>query len=86
MKNKVKSIIIVSIFLIISIVFSSLLYLGVFDKQEVVPVVEEETIVDNSDPNRQLWLDNKSLNDDYVGEIIFDSDLINKPFVQAKDV
>ena len=86
MKNKVKSIIIVSIFLIISIVFASLLYLGVFDKQEVAPVVEEEIIVDNSDPNRQLWLDNKSLNDDYVGEIIFDSDLINKPFVQAKDV
>ena len=35
---------------------------------------------------RKKWLSNKSINDDYIGQIVFDSGLINLPFVQAKDV
>ena len=35
---------------------------------------------------RKLWLGNKSINEDYIGQIVFDSGLIDLPFVQAKDV
>ena len=33
---------------------------------------------------RSMWLSNKEINEDYVGQIIFDSGLIDLPFVQAK--
>ena len=35
---------------------------------------------------RKMWLKNEEINPDYVGQIIFDSGLIDLPFVQAKDV
>ena len=35
---------------------------------------------------RKMWLDNEAINEDYVGQIVFDSGLIDLPFVQAKDV
>ncbi len=35
---------------------------------------------------REMWLANKAINSDYVGELIFDSGLINVPFVQAKSL
>ena len=35
---------------------------------------------------RKMWLDSEAINPDYVGLIIFDSGLIDLPFVQAKDV
>ena len=35
---------------------------------------------------RKMWLKNEGINPDYVGQIIFDSGLIDLPFVQAKDV
>lgn len=89
MKKKKKLIVILSVLVIISTVFAVLLYSGVFNKNDEPienTVVQEVEVIDNSDPNRELWLANKELNDDYIGEIIFDSNLINKPFVQAKDV
>lgn len=33
-----------------------------------------------------LWLSNRSINEDYIGQIVFDSGLIDLPVVQAKDV
>lgn len=35
---------------------------------------------------RSMWLSNKGINQDYVGQIVFDSGLIDLPFVQARDV
>ncbi|MBO4919205.1 MAG: class B sortase, partial [Erysipelotrichaceae bacterium] len=35
---------------------------------------------------RNIWLENKTINLDYIGQIIFDSGLIDLPFVQAEDV
>lgn len=42
--------------------------------------------VNSIQPERQLWLENKNINNDYIGELVFDSGLINKSFVQAKSV
>ena len=90
MKNKKRLIVIISILIIVASAFASLLYLGFFDKKEEVvennDVIDEVVVVDNSDPNREKWLANKAINNDYVGEVVFDSNLINKSFVQAKDV
>ncbi|MBQ6477753.1 MAG: class B sortase [Erysipelotrichaceae bacterium] len=49
----------------------------------------EETVIPSNpmDPKlRKMWLDNEAINEDYVGQIVFDSGLIDLPFVQAKDV
>ena len=43
--------------------------------------------VNPMDPElRKMWLDSEAINPDYVGQIVFDSGLIDLPFVQAKDV
>ncbi len=48
---------------------------------------QEETIVQTMDPKlRDMWLTNKAINQDYVGQIIFDSGLVNLPVVQARSV
>ena len=45
----------------------------------------EEVPSNPMDPNlRSMWLSNKEINEDYVGQIIFDSGLIDLSFVQAK--
>lgn len=53
------------------------------DPTEVIeePVVDPELL-----KLKWLWEQNKQINEDYVGELFFDSDLINVSFVQAKDV
>ena len=50
--------------------------------EPVGPDIPEEVV----QPERELWLANKAINMDYLGEIVFDSGIINKSFVQAKDV
>ena len=55
--------------------------------QETVPAEEpvQETEVHPMDPElRSMWLSNRAINEDYVGQIVFDSGLIDLPFVQAK--
>lgn len=58
------------------------------EKENTVnPAIVDEPLVETSgQEKRQLWLDNKAINADYVGEIIFESGIIDKPFVQAKSV
>lgn len=73
------------------IVITALLYSGIIDiapKQEPKEEIVVENIVEdkNVQKQRDIWLANKAINPDYVGEIIFDSGLINKSFVQAKDI
>lgn len=57
-------------------------------QEEIVEPIEEvvEEPIHDPQPERQLWLDNKAINEDYIGEIVFDSGLIDKSFVQAEDV
>ena len=88
MKNKKRLIyILISLIAVLSIVLG-LLFSGVIDisnktdEPEIIePDEEPEVIVQ---PYRDIWLENKAINDDYQGEIIFESGLINKSFVQAK--
>lgn len=92
MKNKKRIIVILASLLIVLIAVATILFINDFNNnnnsiEEADNVVVSDTVeIIETDPNRQLWLDNKSINDDYIGEIVFDSGLINKSFVQAKDV
>jgi len=93
MNNKNKKLITIIIALVtLIVIFSSLIFSGVFKQKVDEPKVIEESsevqeiISSDGQPERQIWLDNESINSDYVGEIIFDSGLINKSFVQADDV
>ena len=46
-----------------------------------------ESQANHMDPQlRTMWLSNKEINEDYVGQIVFDSGLVDLSFVQAKDV
>lgn len=47
--------------------------------EEIIDIVKKEDSVD-----RKIWNRYKEINDDYVGQVFFESGLINKPFVQAK--
>jgi len=90
MKKK-KLIIVICIVNLLLIGFLSLMLTGIIDlhnKQDENEAVEieNETIEVKEQPDRQLWLENKSINDDYQGEIRFLSGLIDKPFVQAKSI
>ena len=55
-------------------------------KEETANEESSEEVSSNPmDPDlRSMWLSNKEINEDYVGQIIFDSGLIDLPFVQAK--
>ena len=69
-----------------------LLFTGVVDfnpkkAQHVIvdePVVEPSPAEKRKEELKKLWTDNKAINSDYVGELMFDSGLISVPFVQAK--
>jgi len=52
------------------------------------PAFSQETSESNPmDPKlRSMWLSNREISEDYIGQIVFDSELIDLPFVQAKDV
>lgn len=88
--KKTKKLIITILILVLAIV--SLLafnHFGFFDKKVEEPieeVIEQQELVTKVQPERQIWIDNYSINPDYQGELIFESNVINKPFVQAKDV
>ena len=47
---------------------------------------DEEPVPQMDEARRKQWLDYEAINKDYVGQIVFDSGLIDLPFVQAKDV
>lgn len=88
MKNtsKKRVIVVLSLLVIIASIIAVLLYVGVIDIKKDKPINQDD-IVDVVDvkkqDERQLWLDNKAINDDYVGEIVFESKLVDKSFVQA---
>ena len=49
---------------------------------------QTEENADNQMPQEYatVWLENKAINEDYVGQVVFDSGLIDLSFVQAKSV
>ena len=58
-------------------------------EEEIEPVeeivVEEKVEVKLADPSlKEKWLENKAFNDDYVGEVNFESGLLSLPFVCPK--
>ena len=89
-KKKSKSLIIsLSIIITILLVLLGLLSAGVFNnkKPNEPTVVQPDTPVDPEIQRlKKVWKDNKAINEDYVGELFFDSKLIDVSFVQAKDV
>lgn len=89
MKNLTKIIYAVLIVFVLTIVTVVVLMLPKNEKEEEIinnEEIVEETIdkVETFDDYRDLWNANYSINNDYVGEIIFDSGLINLPFVCPK--
>ncbi len=62
---------------------------GFLGNKKLVPAEDltQEAEVHLMDPVlRSMWLFNKAINNDYVGQIVFDSGLIDLPFVQAKGI
>ena len=93
MNKKAIIILISSIFISVTLSFFVLMYYGVFSfEKEEEPINEniEQQVeiieIDDSPDDREKWLANKAINDDYIGEIVFTSNLVNKPFVQAKSI
>lgn len=89
--NKKKKIIVIllSIIAVLGIVLGVLV---ISSNKEVEPTPEEPTPVVEPEENkmdadlRQRYLDNKAISDDYIGHIVFDSGIIDLPFVQAEDI
>ncbi len=92
--NDLKQIItIFSILLFVLLIFTGI---GIFknrslkdESSEVIEEIVEEVPAEKNTMDsslRDLWLSNKAINSDYIGQIIFDSGLIDLPFVQAKSV
>lgn len=85
--NKIKSKIIILVILFL-LAIASIVFVLNDDLRGSV-----DNIIDNVIPKPQskydveelekMWKDNKKINKDYVGQIIFDSGLINLPFVQG---
>ena len=93
-KNTKKIIIILSAVLAVLLAVLVLFASGIINlgkKEEPTP--EEEIVVVVEDPDskkkeeyHKIYNENKSINPDYVGELMFDSGLVNVSFVQAKSV
>ena len=91
MSKKKLAIVLIGIIDIIAIIFGCIFYFDLINQKvnnkEIIAVESNEVIENkNTQEERQLWINNKAINNDYIGEIKFDSGLINKSFVQAKDV
>jgi len=82
-KKKIQLIVLIS-----ACILATLFCLSFLEKQNFIPVSQSTVTVKNKmdEALRTHWLQCHSLNDDYIGEIIFDSDLVHLSFVQAKDV
>ena len=85
MKNNKRVLIITLI--AVSAIMAGLLYF-LFSNRIIDPVTPNVPDVVQTDEKleqyRKIWSDNKNINEDYVGELFFDSGLINVSFVQAK--
>lgn len=81
--------IISTLMLLVLLTVIFLAFSGFFRKSEPTAneTVIEELKSNLMDPElRSVWLNNRQISENYVGQIVFDSGLIDLPFVQAKDV
>lgn len=87
-KSKKKPLILISAALLV--IASIILIPPIFSKNDgsksLIGGDEEPKLAKMDKKTRKMWLDNKEINDDYVGNIIFDSGIINLPIVHAEDV
>ena len=79
------STIIVALLSLIGLFYAGIINIDFLKPDTPAPIIEITPVEKKVQPQRKLWLDNKQINDDYQGEIVFESGLINQPFVQAKD-
>ena len=74
------------------LIFSLVLFAGLkisttgsAGEETAIEIADEEIPSNPMNPElRSMWLSSKEINEDYVGQIVFDSGLIDLPFVQAK--
>ena len=95
-ENKQKTLIaIVSTITVLLLTFFALIVLDIIDLGPSVqpePVIDVEPEPQEEEPNeeyllfKEKWQENKKINEDYVGDIVFDSGIIDVSFVQAKSV
>ncbi|MBO4920207.1 MAG: class B sortase [Erysipelotrichaceae bacterium] len=95
-ENKQKTLIaIVSTITVLLLTFFALIVLDIIDLGPNVqpePVIDVEPEPQEEEPNeeyllfKEKWQENKKINEDYVGDIVFDSGIIDVSFVQAKSV
>jgi len=78
-------------FLIVAMLILLKVIINDFNRHTVImhtssdPDIEE--LYNPMDPElKQIWFSGKEINEDYIGQIIFDSGLIDLPIVQAKSV
>ena len=89
--NKLKRNLIILIILFILVIFGIVYVVSDNFKDTLPSGIADiiENITPKSSTNydleelEKMWKDNYAINDDYVGQIIFDSGLINLPFVQG---
>lgn len=94
-RNRVRQIIIIVIIFVL-ILLGSIFIFPLGNKKEEDKEDQEKfdtsklvttKIVDKNIPRYRIkWEQNKKINDDYIGEIIFDSGLLEISFVQAKSI
>ena len=93
MKNKIKKKIILILIILIAIAIAFFGLIKVKDlinnetlenEVEVIGDKPKDEVV--TQPYRDVWLKNKEINKDYQGELIFESGLVNQPFVYASSV
>ncbi len=97
-ENKQKTLIaIVSTITVLLLTFFALIVLDIIDLGPSVqpePVVDVDPEPDSQDDQiseeylllKEKWQENKKINEDYVGDIVFESGIIDVSFVQAKSV
>lgn len=86
-KTKKYIMIIICLLLLVAISLTALFFLEGGRKNDapetVEPEPEKEVVLT---PEQILWNKNHDINPDYVGELVFESGLVNQPFVQARTV
>jgi len=88
-KNKKTLSIIAILFMVIVVAVVALVVIINTQSKPVEEVVKEEPkVVEKKEETvdyKKIWKENKAINSDYVGQLVFESGLINQPVVQGTD-
>lgn len=90
MKNKNKILLIIVLLILIAslagLLFAIKQYKDDLNDNEIIDdynIQQEEETIEIEDDDQELWNANKEINVDYVGQVRFDSGIMDLPFVQA---